>query len=208
MSLIVQVRRLHFLHIGTAGWEPLMTTMNSIGQIISAVLAKKPLLELERDFAGIDLDGNDENGWTPILAASEAGLLEAVQFFADKGASVNRASPSGLTPLHLACQGGHLDVARYLLENDAQVDAKTPQGISPLMIAAAWDYSDVVDLLLQRGANPNSRDILGQNALDIALDKNSTSSVAILNSLGPKFSEQLTTQDSVPTDPKASTTMD
>ena len=157
--------------------------MNSTSRVVTDILSGKPLTELERDLMAPELSTSEESGQCSMMAASESGRLEVLEFLVDRGVSFNIVDASGLTPLHLACQGGHLGVVRYLLEKGISVDVLTTQDVSPLMVAAAWDYPEVIDLLLQRGANPDLRDVLGQTALDIAVDKNSTGALSVLSAL-------------------------
>ena len=67
--------------------------------------------------AGINLANN--NGASPLYAASQQGHLEVVRELLRGGASIDQAMKNGFTPLCIASQNGHLQVVRELLKGGA-----------------------------------------------------------------------------------------
>ena len=74
---------------------------------------------------GADVNAYGPSGSTPLMAASEAGHLEAVQKLLAKKADVNRKHrESGKTALMLAAARGHAEVVDALLAAGAAIDIR------------------------------------------------------------------------------------
>ncbi|KAA6429276.1 MAG: hypothetical protein FRX49_00672 [Trebouxia sp. A1-2] len=82
-------------------------------------------------------------------------------------------STANLTALHFACQTGDVSLIEYLLQNGARVDKADPYGRTPLHYCILHEHPQAAKQLLKRGADKAARDVLGQNALAIAVRKGS-----------------------------------
>ena len=75
--------------------------------IVSMLLAKQ----------GVDVNQAADDGWTPLLFASQGGHAEVVSMLlAKQGVDVNQATNNGCTPLCMAsCRGGFIaaPISRY-----------------------------------------------------------------------------------------------
>ena len=66
---------------------------------------------------GVDVDGVDVDGDTPLCRASRSGRVDVVTALVDEGgADVNKAGVRGETPLICAASAGKEDVVRVLLD--------------------------------------------------------------------------------------------
>lgn len=125
--------------------------------------------------AGVKVNALSDDGYTPLIHASEAGRVELIQALLDAGADVNLCATSFskrqlsentdrsklfYTPLKAAAEAGHLEAARLLLEKGATVDLpKDSSGKSALTLACLEGGNDsVVKLLLDHGADFEFRD--------------------------------------------------
>ena len=105
MIVIVFAQRNSMLHKGAAGGK---TGMMSLGLM-----------------AGADKDSYNDAGATPVMAAAEAGQLQAVQALIQKKANVNKKHrDNGTTALMLAAKGGHAEIVDALLAAGAAVDVR------------------------------------------------------------------------------------
>ena len=104
---------------------------------------------------GIEVDGVDREGTTPLMLACNDGHTGTVKQLLGRGANV-RAAPSsgdfeGRTALHEACEGGHEDCVAVLLSvQGIEVDRADKRGATPLLLALKNKHIVVVGLLLSR----------------------------------------------------------
>ncbi|PAV64255.1 hypothetical protein WR25_13293 [Diploscapter pachys] len=177
----------------------LTTIRNATGESLLIVAARVGNLEAVKQLAQFDieyLDDTDNDGWTALLNASNAGYYDIAKILIDYGASVDLPDALGWTALMWAAYKNHVEVAELLLNNRAHVnvmgddDCLTPLIIASgrgfttmvekliaaeaqysstaLMMATRGNYVGVVDLLLTREPNVNVTDNNGLSALSMA----------------------------------------
>ena len=105
--------------------------------------------------AGMDMDGKNENGMTPLFGAAFNGHKEVAELLIAAGADVNAKGFQGTTPLHSAAGKGRKEIVELLIAKGADVNAKGDGGITPLDIAADPSNPNVstetADLLRKHG---------------------------------------------------------
>ncbi len=118
---------------------------------------------------------------TPLLKATDAGDLDAVNALLAKGARASDASDIGVTPAYIAATNGNAAILRRLLDAGANVATTDSSGDSLLMAAVRAGNADAVELLLARGAAVNAADPqLGHTALMWAVRRNDTAITQLL----------------------------
>lgn len=115
----------------------------------------------------------DAKGHFPIHWAALGGFNNLIEFFLEKGTSLNEHSLNdyGPRPIHWACVNGHVVTVDLFLEKGIHIDTTDLNGCSPLLIASQYGQSLVVSYLLQKGANKFHSDINGDTALHWAAFK-------------------------------------
>ncbi|XP_076105813.1 uncharacterized protein LOC143074150 [Mytilus galloprovincialis] len=101
-----------------------------------------------------------ENGWFPLLWASQEGHIHVVKELLLHSADVNKCTNNDASPLLIASQNGHVDVVKELLQHSADVNKSSYNG-----------HVNVVIELLQHSADVNKCDFKGKNALNVAQEK-------------------------------------
>ena len=127
---------------------------------------------------GVDVNTQDEKGWTAILHATESGHIDIVRTLIDVGADVNLISPNGWTPLMEASLNNHLRIVNMLI--DAGADINAMQNETPLMLASLEGHYQIVELLLQAGAYVDIQDEQGTTALMLASTEDRLKCVELL----------------------------
>ncbi|XP_071809993.1 ankyrin repeat, SAM and basic leucine zipper domain-containing protein 1-like isoform X2 [Asterias amurensis] len=108
----------------------------------------------KRDKQGIPLVSDD------LRLAVCQGNIQQVQYFLDKGLSVDVSLRAGWTALMYAASSGHAHIVEFLLDRDADANfSKATYMYTPLIAAAssvhAQSVASCVTILLQKGADPN-----------------------------------------------------
>lgn len=128
--------------------------------------------------------GATQNGWTPLMAAANAGELEKVRLALDQKADVNKKGGFGYSPLALAIT--HPKVVSFLIERGADVNSTDIRGRSSLILALDSGQIESALILLDNGADPDAKDISGERALSRAIQY--PRAVAMLLTKGAKVS--------------------
>lgn len=120
--------------------------------------------------AGIDVNGQDNNGNTILMYAVMRASVELIQELIDAGADVNDTNKLGETALMKAVAlSNNPEIIKRLLFAGADIDAQNQNGKTALMIAAFSCQKDILCLLLKAQARHDIVNNNGETALDIAL---------------------------------------
>ncbi|KAK4418212.1 hypothetical protein Salat_2233900 [Sesamum alatum] len=94
---------------------------------------------------GADVNGKDQNGWTPLHRAAFKGHIESVKVLvSSQGARVDVVDGSGYTPLLRAVEAGNVEVAVYLLSRGAKTGLKSLDGRLPCDIECLKNHPSLV----------------------------------------------------------------
>ncbi|XP_014233514.2 ankyrin-1-like [Trichogramma pretiosum] len=123
----------------------------------------------------VQVDAQDNEGWTPLLVAIYQGNINLVECLLRRGARPNLADNKKITPLHAICKRKNGDdglLKRFFEINDelnqlVEVDAKNEEGSTPLHLALSHACKKMNQLLLQRHADPNLANAEGHTPLHV-----------------------------------------
>lgn len=101
---------------------------------------------------GVDVNGLDDNGFTPLMMAASEDQPEIAQLLIDKGAKVNFVNSQGWTALTEAADEGALATAKVLLNAGADAHLKIKNDASPIRMAASEGHTQILQLLIDKGA--------------------------------------------------------
>src|SRR4030042_5483459 len=104
----------------------------SMGQIFSA----DSIYQFKDQIEIIDINKQDERGWTHLMTASYEGQKETVRLFLYKEADMEIASNEGFTALILASFAGHTEIVNLLLEKGSDINVQENNGFTPFLVAA------------------------------------------------------------------------
>lgn len=114
---------------------------------------------------GIDVNSQDWDNLTSIIAASSTGHMDIVKLLNQKGADVNARDKDNITALMEAAIAGHKNIAEFLVKQGSEVDSTAASGVSALWLAAGEGKADLVKYLLNKGAKCDNKRMDGITAL-------------------------------------------
>jgi ankyrin repeat protein len=91
-----------------------MPGVKIISRLTYACLIGKTFMVKEAINNGSDVNETDDEGRTPLHAASKEGYLEIVEILLEQGADKTRLNKEGLLPIHLAAKNGHESIVALL----------------------------------------------------------------------------------------------
>lgn len=145
---------------------------------------------------GIDIDGKDGSGRTPLhkaaMSTEDDSHLDLAEYLLENGACVNTQDKDGSTPLHYAVKRGNVDFIQLFLNYKADYNAVDNNGYSLLFPAARWNQNvEVVQLLIDLGLNVNDLDKTGKTPLHWAcsLRNDNLKNVKLLLKNGAKMND-------------------
>lgn len=94
--------------------------MNNV-QLIEAVKAGDHSMIEQLIESGIDLNQQDEQGWTPLNWAAGKGDSASVKLLLDKHADPFKVGHDQRTPYEIALAAGHIDVVNLLRDAESRV---------------------------------------------------------------------------------------
>lgn len=118
---------------------------------------------------------------TPLLAAAEAGRLEAVQLLVEANADVNYQDTSGFQALYLAAGAGAAEVVSYLLSQGSDLHLRNRSGYTALHNAAGCGKAQCIKLLLEARGDWNLKTRSGVAPVHVAAISNQAASLEVLH---------------------------
>lgn len=100
---------------------------------------------------GVDVNSQDERGYTPLHYAAMFGQTRIVELMVSRGADVNTTNKENMTPLHVAPCRSQKAVVKTLLAKGADVNARDGAGATPLAEATSRGHTEVAELLRRHG---------------------------------------------------------
>jgi cytohesin len=144
---------------------------------------------------GIDINGKDIEGNTPLLSALLNNYDDLAIFFIKNGADVNVQNKLGNAPLHYISQvktlqailekkpnlniknnqgntplhfADNIQIAQILIENGANLDIENNDNNTPLLMALIEQQPEISQLLIEKGAKTEVENNQGQTAESLA----------------------------------------
>ncbi len=108
---------------------------------------------------GVDVNGENDRGWTPLIAAASENQLEIAELIIERGAKVNYINSKGWTALIEAADEGSIEVVQLLITRGADVNLSVPgERRNALVTAASEGHLSIMKDLFDAGAKMNGEE--------------------------------------------------
>jgi len=122
------------------------------GLLVDAILAGDRQKAQGLVFAGVSLDGADDEGNTVLHLAINQGFGGLCRLLVTHKVDLNAANAQSVTGMHMAALRGETVVLRRLLESRAHMDVQNSSGDTPLSLCAMQGHLDSLKVLLKARA--------------------------------------------------------
>ncbi|XP_038133002.1 histone-lysine N-methyltransferase EHMT2 [Cyprinodon tularosa] len=134
----------------------------------AAKLGNLEIVNMLLETGQVDVNAQDNGGWTPIIWAAEHKHVEVIKSLLNRGADVSIKDKELNVCLHWAAYAGNIDIAELVLNAGCSLSSVNVHGDTPLHIAAREGYLECVTLFLSRGADIDIMNREGDTPLSLA----------------------------------------
>ena len=129
----------------------------------------------------IDIDTQDDEGWTALMHAAFFGKIEIMQLLLECGACVDMQDKTGITALMYAIMENKIEVPGYCMDRVTNIPY-----FLPMILSRKYNETEMIELLIEHGAQINIQNNLKKTALIIAQSQGQTTVVKLLKTFGAK----------------------
>ena len=118
-----------------------------------------------------DMDGQDQDGNTPLMICAQYGFGDLVDKLCQKGADVNAQNDNGYCALHMVTSSESLvpEIIEILIENRARLDVVDAHyGSTPLHFVAGTGDRGLCQMFIDNGADAGAEDYSGWSPADLS----------------------------------------
>ena len=138
--------------------------------ITSAAAAKDMMTVHKLLDRGADINGKNQLGYTPLIAAVDTGDYKFVREMLALNPNLEVKDNTGRTALMHSVQNKDDAITKLLLNAGANPQTQDALATTPLILSAKNSNNTMVKELLKRGADVNAQDRLGRSALSWAVE--------------------------------------
>ncbi|KAF4781895.1 hypothetical protein HER10_EVM0004803 [Colletotrichum scovillei] len=136
---------------------------------------------------GVNINGQNEEGYTPLICAIRANQRPAVEFLVKNGAdrsTKDSCSGKKKPPLFHAAECGFVPIAEYLINHGFEMKERSWSGQPYFIEVANSDQLDIIKLFLRRGCDANTAAISGRTIFIHAILSGSLPHIKLLKEYG------------------------
>nr|MBN2277646.1 ankyrin repeat domain-containing protein [candidate division Zixibacteria bacterium] len=134
--------------------------------------------------AGVDINFDSGDGYTPLLMAAMYGRDKAVKFLVEAGADVNLVTGTGQSAILAASQYGKTEIVKMLVEAGADVNMVYGSGSTTILREAIkYGHVDLVKYLIEAGADTRFKNAQGEPLMSVA-NKSDAKMMEVLKAAG------------------------
>lgn len=104
-----------------------------------------------------NINMKNEDGLTPLIAATMAGHADVVEFLLGQNPDVRARQKDWMSAFHFAVMNGYLEIAKLLAAHGADLEEKfNEEKVTPLLFAVMKGDTEMARWLIEKGVNVNT----------------------------------------------------
>ena len=137
--------------------------------LISKKGDKEKLLELLGQ-SKININFQNENGWSALHFASDEGNLKIVDILIKSNINLDlKTNDEKKTALHLSVNRGYFDISKLLIENGAKINIRDREQNLPIHICAAQGHDEILNYILEKNSSGlKLKNVYNKSPIDLA----------------------------------------
>ena len=125
----------------------------------------------------IDINFQNENGWSALHFACDEGNLKIVEILIKYNIDLNLKTNEKKTALHISVFRGYFDITKILIENGAKINIRDNELNLPIHICASEGHDELLCFILEKtSAGIKIKNLYDKTPLDLA-SKQSTKEI-------------------------------
>ena len=115
----------------------------------------------------ININYQDENGYTALHYACEEGNLKIVETLLNANCNPNIKNNLNQTPIHLSTKRGYFDITKKLIESGAKLDIEDSENNYPIHFICKNNYVELLKYILTKKPQINCKNKYGKTPRDL-----------------------------------------
>ena len=117
----------------------------------------------------IDINFQNENGWSALHFACDEGNLKISKILINSKIDLNLKTNEKKTALHISTYRGYFDITKLLIESGAKINLRDNEKNLPLHICASQGYDEILNFILEKNTTGlKIKNLYGKTPLDLA----------------------------------------
>ena len=118
----------------------------------------------------IDINFQNENGWSALHFACDEGNLKISKILINSKIDLNLKTNEKKTALHISTFRGYFDITKLLIESGAKINLRDNEQNLPLHICASQGYDEILNFILEKNTTGlKIKNLYGKTPLDLAM---------------------------------------
>ena len=139
----------------------------------------------------LDINYQNENGWTALHYACDEGNLKIVEILIKAHSNINIKNNDKKTPLHISVTRGYFDITKLLVENGGDLTAIDNEKNNIIHICSIYGYNELLTYLLNKNSSlVYSKNLFGSTPLNLAKKKETKSIIEKFMKINPPLTSR------------------
>ena len=117
----------------------------------------------------IDINFQNENGWSALHFACDEGNLKISKILIKSKIDLNLKTNEKKTALHISTFRGYFDITKLLIESGAKINLRDNEQNLPVHICASQGFDEILNFILEKNSTGlKIKNLYGKTPLDLA----------------------------------------